>query len=152
MLLAKAGDKVRIHYKGTLADGSVFDSSEGREPLAFTVGSGAVIAGFDEAVTGMRVGEKKNVVIPVDKAYGERDEEMVMEVPRDQVPPDLEPEIGQRLEVGGINGEMLVVKVIAVTDTCITLDANPPLAGKALTFDIELVSIGDQTAPLDACS
>jgi len=141
MSLAKDGDKVKIHYKGTLEDGTVFDSSEGREPLEFAIGSGQVIVGFDEAVRGMEVGQKKNVTIPVDKAYGPRNEDMVMEVPKDQVPPDLNPEVGMKLQMGGANGEIILVSVVDVTESHITLDANPPLAGKDLNFDIELVEV-----------
>ncbi len=141
MTQAKNGDAVKIHYKGTLDDGTVFDSSEGRDPLAFTLGSGQVIPGFDEAVTGMAVGESKNVNIPADKAYGQRNEEMIIEAPRDQVPPEITPEVGQQLQMGGPNGEVVVVVITEVTDDHIKLDANPPLAGKDLNFDIELVSI-----------
>ncbi|MGB3209206.1 MAG: peptidylprolyl isomerase [Desulforhopalus sp.] len=139
MTEAKKGDNVKVHYTGKLADGTVFDSSEGSEPLEFAVGSGQVIQGFDEAVVGMKVGESKVVHIPVEKAYGERNDEMVIQAPVEQVPPDLNPELGMRLEMGGANGEILRVVVAEITDTHITLDANPPLAGKELTFDIELV-------------
>ena len=142
MAAAKKGDNVKIHYKGTLQDGSVFDSSEGREPLGFTLGSGQVIPGFDEAVMGMTTGEKKNVTIPADMAYGSRNDELVMPVPISQVPEDLNPEVGQQLQVGGPNGQPVLVTVVEITDENIMLDANPPLAGEDLTFDIELVSIG----------
>ncbi len=139
MTEAKRGDNVKVHYTGKLADGTVFDSSEGGEPLEFAVGSGQVIQGFEEGVLGMKVGESKVVEIPVAKAYGERNEEMVIQAPIEQVPPDLNPELGMRLEMGGANGEILRVVVTEITDTHITLDANPPLAGKDLTFEIELV-------------
>jgi peptidylprolyl isomerase len=139
MSIAKKGDKVNVHYTGTLADGSVFDSSDGAEPLSFVLGSGQVIEGFDEAVCGMKVGESKTVHIPVEKAYGQRNEEMVIQAPIDQVPADLNPELGMRLEMGGANGEVLRVVVVEIADTHITLDANPPLAGKDLTFALELV-------------
>lgn len=142
MSAAKNGDSVKIHYKGTLEDGTVFDSSEGREPLGFTIGSGQVIPGFDEAVLGMSAGESKNVLIPVEKAYGPRNEEMVMSFPIEQVPPEIKPEVGQQLQIAGPGGQPLMVSVVEVTDEQIMLDANPPLAGKDLTFDIELVSIG----------
>ncbi len=142
MTAAKSGDSVKIHYTGTLEDGTTFDSSAGREPLEFTLGSGQVIAGFDEAVTGMKAGEKKNVTIPADKAYGQRNEEMVITAPREQVPPEINPEVGQQLQMQGPNNQPIVVQVTEVTDEHIVLDANPPLAGKDLTFDIELVSIG----------
>ncbi|HBG20329.1 MAG TPA: peptidylprolyl isomerase [Desulfobulbaceae bacterium] len=139
MTQARKGDNVKVHYIGRLDDGTVFDSSEGREPLGFAVGSGQVIAGFDEAVMGMTVGESKVVHIPVEKAYGARKEELVMIVPVEQVPPDLDPEVGMRLEVGGANGEIMRVVVTEITDSHITLDANPPLAGKDLTFTLELI-------------
>lgn len=144
MTEVKRGDNVKVHYKGTLTDGTVFDQSEGREPLSFAVGSGQVIEGFDEAVMGMKVGESKTVQIPVDKAYGERKPEMMIQAPIEQVPPDLNPEVGMRLEVGGANGEVLRVVVTEITETHITLDANPPLAGEDLVFEIELVEC---TAP-----
>lgn len=141
MQQAKKGDNVKVHYTGTLEDGSVFDSSNGADPLGFQIGSGQVIEGFDDAITGMQVGEKKKVMIPCAKAYGEVQNEMIMEVAIEQVPPDLNPEVGMRLEVGGKDGEILLVTVAGVTDKAIILDANPPLAGKDLTFDLELVAI-----------
>jgi peptidylprolyl isomerase len=139
MTEVKRGDNVKVHYTGKLSDGSVFDSSEGGKPLEFAVGSGQVIAGFDEGVVGMKVGESKVLEIPVAKAYGERNDEMVIQAPIEQVPPDLNPEVGMRLEMGGANGELLRVVVTEITDTHITLDANPPLAGKDLIFEVELV-------------
>ena len=141
MSQAKNGDTVKIHYTGKLQDGTVFDSSEGNDPLEFTIGGGQVIPGFDEAVNDMSKGESKTVTIPADKAYGSRNEELVMSAPVDQIPPDLNPEVGQQLQLGGPNGEMLVVKVLEINDEHIKLDANPPLAGKDLTFDIELVEV-----------
>jgi peptidylprolyl isomerase len=135
----KRGDNVKVHYTGKLADGTVFDSSDGGEPLGFAVGSGQVIQGFDEGVVGMKVGESKVLEIPVAKAYGERQDEMVIQAPIEQVPPDLKPELGMRVEMGGANGEILRVVVVEITDTHITLDGNPPLAGEDLTFEIELV-------------
>ncbi len=139
MTQVRRGDNVKVHYTGKLPDGTVFDSSEGRGPLSFAVVSGQVIKGFEEAVLGMEVGESKVVDIPVDKAYGARKEDLVMQVPIAQVPPDLKPEVGLRLEVGGTQGEIIRVAVTAITPTHITLDANPPLAGKDLIFAIELV-------------
>lgn len=141
MTLAKKGDTVKIHYTGKLDDGTVFDSSEGREPLSFTIGNGQVIPGFEEAVVGMALEEKKNVTIPPEKAYGPRNEEMVINVPRKRVPADINPETGQRLQMQGPNEQMIIVEITEVTDESITLDANPPLAGKDLIFDIELVEI-----------
>ena len=141
MSQAKKGDSVKIHYTGKLADGTVFDSSAGRDPLDFTLGGGQVIAGFEEAVLGMVIGDKKTVTIPSHKAYGEKNEEMVIEVPRSQVPPDLNPEVDQKLQMGGPNGELIVVTVVEVNDEVVILDANPPLAGKDLTFELELMAI-----------
>lgn len=141
MTQVKQGDSVKINYTGKFEDGTVFDSSDGREPLAFTIGGGQVILGFEEAVLGMSPGDSKNVTIPVDKAYGQRNDDLVMPVPKSQVPPDLNPEVGQMLEMGAPNGELLMVRVTEITDEQIVLDANPPLAGKNLVFDIELVEI-----------
>ena len=143
MTQAAKGNNVKVHYKGLLEDGTVFDKSADGEPLEFSLGSGQVIPGFDEAVDGMKVGESKTVVIPVEKAYGPRNDEMIIQTPIDQVPPDLNPEVGMRLEMGGENGEILRVVVAEVTETHITLDANPPLAGKELTFELELVDCSE---------
>ena len=141
MTQAKNGDTVKIHYTGRLQDGTVFDSSSEREPLQFNIGSGQVIPGFEEAVTGMEIGEKKTALIPFDKAYGKRDPSMVMVVDRKHVPAEFDPEVGQRLQVGSPTGELIAVTVIEVNVENITLDANPPLAGEDLTFDLELVEI-----------
>jgi len=141
MTQAKNGDTVLIHYTGRLKDGTVFDSSSGREPLQFVIGSGQVIPGFDNAVTGMKEGEKKTADIPCEQAYGERNPSMVMVVDRKHVPPEIDPKIGQRLQLGSPSGELLAVSVIKIDEENITLDANPPLAGEDLTFDIELVEI-----------
>lgn len=138
---AKNGDTVRIHYTGRLQDGSIFDSSSGREPLQFVIGGGQVIPGFENAVTGMKVGERKTADIPCKEGYGERNPSMVMEVDRRHVPSDIDPEVGQRLQLGSPSGDLLAVTVIKVDVDKITLDANPPLAGEDLTFDIELVEI-----------
>jgi peptidylprolyl isomerase len=140
MAQAKSGDTVRVHYTGTLADGEVFDSSEGHDPLEFTLGTGSVIAGFDEAVTGMAVGDEKTVTIPADQAYGDRSEAMLLRMPRDQFPPDLEPEVGQQLQMEQ-DESMFVVTVHEVGDDAVILDANHPLAGKDLTFKLRLVEI-----------
>ncbi len=141
MAQAKKGDKVQVNYKGYLEDGTICDSSEGKTPLDVVLGSGSVIPGFDAALTGMAVGDKKTVKIPMEQAYGPHNAEMVMQVPKSQVPPDLKPEVGQKLQVGGAAGEVMMVEVIDVTDEFVILDANPPLAGKDLTFDLELVGI-----------
>lgn len=142
MSTAKSGDKVRIHYTGTLSDGSVFDSSEGRDPLEFTLGSGQVIPGFDTGVTGMEVGEKKTIEIPCDQAYGASNPEAIQDVPRDQIPAEIPVEVGLQLQMQSPQGQVIPVTVIKVTDDAVTLDANHMLAGKDLTFALELVSIG----------
>lgn len=141
MTQAKSGDTVKIHYIGKLVDGTVFDTSSNKDPLQFTVGNGQVIPGFDEAVTGMAVGETKTAEIPCHKAYGPRNDNLILVVDKKQVPPELKPEVGQRLEVGSPSGELLTVTVIEISEENITLDANPPLAGEDLTFDIELLEI-----------
>lgn len=137
---ARPGDTVRIHYTGTLADGRVFDSSRDRAPLAFTLGSGQVIAGFDAAVDGMAVGETRTVTIPAAQAYGAHRPELVRELPRAQLPAHLAPAVGQQLQVGG-GPQPMVVTVRAVTAESVVLDGNHPLAGEALTFALELVAI-----------
>jgi peptidylprolyl isomerase len=142
MTQVKKGDTVKIHYTGRLQDGSVFDSSSDREPLQFSIGRGQVIPGFEEAVVGMKIGDKKTVEIPCSKAYGERNPSMVIVVDRKHVPEGLNPEVGQRLEMGSPSGELVHVTVVKTDDQNITLDANPPLAGEDLTFDIELVEVG----------
>ena len=139
---AKQGDTVKIHYTGTLDDGTQFDSSAGRDPLEFEVGSGQVIPGFDKAVDGMAVGDKKDVNIPAAEAYGERNEQMIQEVPKSALPPGLEPEEGMQLQAQNEQGQAMPLTVTAVTEKSITVDGNHPLAGKALNFAIELVEIG----------
>ena len=141
MSQAKAGDSVKIHYTGTLDDGSQFDSSAGREPLAFELGSGQVIPGFDKAVDGMAVGESKSVNIPAEDAYGVHHPQMVQEVPKSALPDDLVPEEGMNLQAQGPDGQVLNLVVAEVREDSITVDGNHPLAGQALNFDIELVSI-----------
>lgn len=141
MTQAKSGDTVRIHYTGTLDDGTEFDSSAGRDPLQFTIGSGQVITGFDKAVEGMAVGDSKTVDIPAEDAYGPRREQMVQDVPRDALPDDLDPEEGMALQAKGQDGQIINLTVTSVEDDAITVDGNHPLAGKALKFDIELVDI-----------
>ena len=141
MAQAKTGDTVKVHYTGKLNDGSVFDTSEGREPLEFKIGGGQVIAGFDEALSGMEVGESKTVTIPADKAYGPHQQEMVMVVDRSKLPDELEPQMGQQLQVGQPDGQTFVVTVAAISGEEVTLDANHPMAGKDLTFELQLVEI-----------
>jgi peptidylprolyl isomerase len=135
------GDTVRVHYTGKFDDGEVFDTSSGREPLEFTMGSGQLIPGFDRAVDGMSPGESKTVEIQAEEAYGPHREEMVLEVDRTQVPPELDPKVGERLEIKQQDGRSVPVTVTAVTDSQVVLDGNHPLAGKTLIFQIELVEI-----------
>lgn len=142
MSQAKSGDTVKIHYTGTLEDGTQFDSSKERDPLEFELGSGQVIPGFEKAVEGMAVGEEKSVTIDSDDAYGPRREQMVQEVPKTALPPDLEPKEGMALQAQGQDGQPINLTVTDIGEETITVDANHPLAGKALKFDIELVAIG----------
>jgi len=135
------GDKVKVHYHGTLRNGEIFDSSNGREPLEFTVGSGQVIKGFDEGVKGMQVGEKKKVEIHVSDAYGERQQEMMIEFPKEQFPNDMDPEVGMQLMMSNGTEQNFPVTVAEVQEDKVVLDANHPLAGQDLIFDLELVSI-----------
>ena len=137
----KSGDTVKIHYTGTLDDGSQFDSSAGRDPLEFEVGSGQVIPGFDKAVEGMAVGDSKNVRIEAGDAYGPRHEQLVQEVDRGLLPDDLDPKEGMTLQSSSPEGQTMQFMVTAVAEETITVDANHPLAGQALSFDIELVEI-----------
>jgi peptidylprolyl isomerase len=137
----KSGDTVKVHYHGKLNDGTTFDSSEGREPLEFEVGSGSVIAGFDSGVTGMKVGEKKTINIPSDEAYGEVQDDLLMEFPIDRFPADMKPEVGMELNMSNGAGQNIPVIITEVRESTVVLDANHPLAGEDLTFDLELVEI-----------
>ncbi len=141
MSKAKKGDKVKVHYKGTLTTGEQFDSSEGRAPLEFTVGAGQMIAGFDAAIPGMEVGDKKTFTIGPKDAYGERTEEAMIEFPKSNIPPDMKLEPGMRLQLRNQQGQPVPVTVSEVKEEVVILDANHELAGKHLVFDIELVSI-----------
>ncbi|WP_136440111.1 FKBP-type peptidyl-prolyl cis-trans isomerase [Pacificoceanicola onchidii] len=141
MTQVKSGDTVRIHYTGTLADGSVFDSSQGRDPLEFQVGSGQIIPGLDKAIPGMTAGEKKKVDIPADEAYGQPNPQAMQTVPRADIPADIPLEVGLQLQVQTPTGQVMPVTVTEMTEEQVTLDANHPLAGKDLTFDFELVEI-----------
>jgi len=141
MSQAKAGNKVQIHYTGTLDDGSQFDSSEGREPLEFELGSGQVIAGFDKAVEGMSVGDSKTVSIAPEDAYGPRNEQAIQELPKSLLPEDLEPVEGMTLQARNQDQQPVQLVVTEVGDETITVDSNHPLAGKTLNFEISLVGI-----------
>ena len=138
---AKSGDTVRINYTGKLTDGTQFDSSEGREPLEFQVGSGQIISGLDREVEGMKVGDKQTVTVPAEEAYGAHDPAKVQQVPRDALPPELEPQEGMQLQAQTPQGGQVALIVTSVDEQEITVDANHPLAGKDLVFDIEMVEI-----------
>ena len=142
MASVQSGDTVHVHYTGTLADGTEFDSSRGREPLQFTAGVGQVVPGFDRAVLGMTPGETKTVTFPAADAYGESDPDHILEVGRDQFPPGIDPELGDQLTLGMDGGQQVPVRVVDVSEDTVTLDANHELAGEALTFEITLVEIG----------
>jgi peptidylprolyl isomerase len=141
MAEVKAGDTVHLHYTGTLLDGSTFDSSEGRDPLQFEVGSGQIIPGLDVAIPGMKVGDKKIVKIGADDAYGQLNPEMRQAVPREGIPADIPLEVGTQLQMQTPDGQAMPVTVVEVDEATVTLDANHPLAGKDLQFDIELMKI-----------
>ncbi|NOR78361.1 MAG: peptidylprolyl isomerase [Methanophagales archaeon] len=141
MAQAKIGDTVKVHYTGKFGDGMVFDTSIDDEPLEFRIGESQVIPGFEEAVVGMNPGESKTVNIPVDKAYGPHRDDLVQVVDRKQLPTSVKPEIGQPLEGRQPDGEIVVATVTDVTESRVTLDANHPLAGKSLTFEIQLIEI-----------
>lgn len=138
---AKTGDTVRIHYTGTLEDGTTFDSSEGRDPLEFTVGSGQIIPGLDAAIPGMSVGEEKTVTIPPENAYGHPNPEARQRVPREGIPADIPLDPGTRLQMSTPDGRTIPVVVVETSDEDVLLDANHPLAGKDLTFAFQLVEI-----------
>ena len=141
MSVATKGNTVKVHYTGKLEDGTVFDSSENREPIEFTLGDGNMIKGFDAAVHGMAVGDDKSVTIPSEEAYGDKKDEMMVDIPRTQVPADIKPEVGMDLSIQNQQGQPMPVKVVHVDDEKITLDANHPLAGQDLIFDIRLVEV-----------
>ena len=141
MAQAKQGDTVKVNYTGKLSDGKIFDSSIGRHPMQFTLGKGKLIAGFEKAVQGMAAGDKKTVVIPVAEAYGPRQDSAVVEVERKNLPSNLDAQVGQRLELTQEDDSTVLVTVTGVSETSLTLDANHPLAGKELTFEIEVISI-----------
>lgn len=133
------GSKVKVHYTGKLNDGTVFDSSQDREPLEFTVGQGQIIQGFEEAVRGMEAGDSTNVTIECEKAYGQRRDDMILEIPKDKFPDEIPPNVGQQLMLRHPEGQEFPALIVDVTEDKITLDANHPLAGEDLNFEIELV-------------
>jgi len=144
MQQAKQGDTVRVHYTGRLTSGEVFDSSEGTDdgkPLEFTIGSQQVIPGFEAGVIGLAPGESRTITIPVEQAYGPHNPEQVIEVPRDQVPPHIDLTVGNHLQMSQEDGQSFTVLITDLTDTMVTLDANHPLAGRELVFDLKLVEI-----------
>ena len=141
MAQAKHADTVKVHYTGKLEDGTVFDTSINRDPLQFTIDEGRMIPGFEQAVEGMNPGESKTTKVPADQAYGPHHKEMVLVVDRSQLPVDLKPEVGQQLQILQADGQTIVVTVTDASESSVTLDTNHPLAGKDLTFDIQLIEI-----------
>lgn len=139
--MVESGQTVKIHYTGTLDNGEKFDSSAGRDPLKFEVGSGMVIPGFEKGVLGMAIGEKKSIHIPADEAYGQPREDMMLEIDRSQLPEGLAPEVGMPLQMQGPDGQPFPVRVSKVEESTVTIDANHPLAGQNLNFELELVEI-----------
>ncbi len=137
----KNGDTVKVHYTGKLEDGSIFDTSESRDPLEITLGQGQLIPGFENAVVGLEVGDKTTANIESAEAYGERRDDLEVTVERAQLPEDIEPEVGMQLQLNQPNGQPVPVQITKVEEENIVIDANHPLAGKDLTFDIELVEI-----------
>lgn len=137
----KNGSTVKVHYKGQLADGSVFDSSEGRDPLEFTMGQGQLIPGFEKALEGLTIGDTTIANIPASEAYGEPNPQMIVEVEKSQLPADLVPEIGLQLQLNQPDGQAIPVRITEIKDELVTIDANHPLAGKDLTFNIEVVEV-----------
>ena len=139
--VAKNGDIIKLHYTGRLTDGTVFDTSLGSDPLEFTLGQGQMIPGFEQAVIGMKVGESKTVTIPTEEAYGQRRDDLTLEIEKSRVPETIDPDIGMQLDLTQSDGSVLTVTIIEVSETTIKIDANHPLAGQDLIFDIELVEI-----------
>ena len=145
MQQAKSGDTVKVHYSGRLTDGTTFDSSSGRDPLEFQVGNGDVIKGFDDGVTGMQVGDKKTVHIPAEEAYGQKEDDRIIKFPRGNFPDNLAPEVGMQLNMTNGGGQVIPVTIVDMDTENVTLDANHPLAGQDLIFDIELVDIASSS-------
>ena len=152
MKTAQNGHYVSVHYTGRLENGEIFDTSEGKEPLQFQLGSGAIIKGFNDAVVGMSVGEEKEITIPPEEGYGFRDEELVRPVPRAMFGAELEPQVGMVIGVQMENGARVPATITEVSGDSVTLDMNPPLAGKTLTFNIKLVEISDSAPAASGCA
>ncbi len=152
MKTAQNGHYVSVHYTGRLDNGEIFDSSEGKEPLQFQLGSGAIIKGFNDAVVGMSIGEEKEVTIPPEEAYGYRDEELVRPVPRAMFGTELEPQVGMVIGVQMENGARVPATITEVGVDSVTLDMNPPLAGKTLTFNIKLLEISESAPAAALCA
>ncbi len=138
--MIESGKTVKVHYTGTLADGAIFDSSDGRDPIEFEIGTGTVIPGFEAAIAAMEVGQTETINIPSAEAYGDVQEEMIGQIPRKELPDDMEPEVDMVLSMHSPDGEM-PVRIIEVAEDTVTLDANHPLAGKDLTFELTLVEV-----------
>lgn len=143
---AKEGDVVHVHYTGKLEDGTVFDTSKEDDPLNFTIGEERVIPGFEQAVVGLEPGESVTTEIEPEEAYGEHREDMVLELERSQIPDGMEPEVGQQLQLRLDNGQQVPVVITAIGEESVTIDANHPLAGRKLIFDIELIKIDEDGA------
>lgn len=141
MTEVKTGDTVKVHYEGSLADGSTFDSSLDRDPIEFTVGEGRLIPGFEQAIVGMEEGDSKTVTVPPEEGYGQHNPELMQKFPREQVPDEIELEIGMRLQATDREGRPIALTVVEFDDATVTLDANSPLAGQELTFDLKVVEI-----------
>ncbi len=138
---AELGDKVKVHYVGKLSNGEVFDQTQQEEPLDFEIGKGQLIQGFEQAVIGMEAGETKTEQVPYDFAYGERRDDLVLQLEKDKIPEHLNPQVGDQLEIKQDEGNNIPVVVKEITEEAMTIDANHPLAGQDLTFDLELVEI-----------
>ncbi|MBN2122753.1 MAG: peptidylprolyl isomerase [Deltaproteobacteria bacterium] len=141
MSVSKSGDRVRVHYTGKLENGTVFDSSRDREPLEFVIGKGEVIPGFEEGVLGMEAGESKKISLSPESGYGQRRDELVVDVERSDLPGHIDPAVGQRLQIKLPNDNVIRVVITFVDESSVTLDANHPLAGETLLFDVEMVEI-----------
>jgi peptidylprolyl isomerase len=137
----KKGDTVKIHYTGRIKDGPVFDSSVERDPLEFEIGSGSIIKGLEKAVVGMKPGEKKEISVPPEEGYGDLDQKLLFDMPKEKIPADIKPEVGMRLQLVNSKGQTIPVLITEIKDESIKIDANHPLAGKELIFNIELLQI-----------